>query len=65
MIDFKLEFGIDKDHIILANELIPDNCHLWDIEENNKFNKDRFRFDNNNAAEAYQEIYKRVVGDKK
>jgi phosphoribosylaminoimidazole-succinocarboxamide synthase len=65
LIDFKLEFGIDKDHIILANELIPDNCHLWDIDAHNKFNKERFRFDNNNAAEAYQEIYKRVVGDKK
>ena len=62
LVDFNLEFGMEKEQVLLAKELTPDNCHLWDIDSNEKINKSRFRFDNNNAAEAYQEIYKRIIG---
>ena len=64
LVDFKLEFGMEKEQVLLAKELTPDNCHLWDIDSDEKVNKTRFRFDNNNAAEAYQEIYKRIIGEK-
>ena len=64
LIDFKLEFGrieIDGDiEIILADEISPDNCRLWDIHTNEKMDKDRFRRDLGGLIEAYQEIAKRL-----
>jgi len=64
LIDFKLEFGRhyenDQVRVILADEISPDNCRLWDIKTNEKMDKDRFRRDLGNAAEAYQEVARRL-----
>lgn len=61
LIDFKLEFGRDKDgKIILADEISPDTCRLWDAATGKKLDKDRFRFDLGDVEEAYKEIMKRV-----
>ncbi len=61
LIDFKLEFGRDKDGtIILADEISPDTCRLWDAATGKKLDKDRFRFDLGDVEEAYKEIMERV-----
>ncbi|MBI1328238.1 MAG: phosphoribosylaminoimidazolesuccinocarboxamide synthase [Alphaproteobacteria bacterium] len=65
LVDFKLEFGriFDEDgnvYIILADEISPDNCRLWDIQTGNKMDKDRFRHDMGGVEEAYQEVAKRL-----
>ena len=64
LIDFKLEFGryaIDGTvEIMLADEISPDNCRLWDAETNEKMDKDRFRRDLGGLLEAYQEIARRL-----
>jgi phosphoribosylaminoimidazole-succinocarboxamide synthase len=64
LVDFKLEFGRhwanDEMRIILADEISPDNCRLWDIKTNEKMDKDRFRRDLGNVAEAYQEVARRL-----
>lgn len=60
--DFKLEFGRDSDgRIILADEISPDTCRLWDSATGEKLDKDRFRRDLGGVEEAYAEIMKRVV----
>ena len=64
MIDFKLEFGRDeRDKIVLADEISPDNCRFWDMTTNEKLDKDRFRRDMGGVEEAYQEIMKRLMGE--
>ena len=63
LIDFKLEFGRYKGQIILADEISPDTCRLWDAETNEKLDKDRFRRDLGNVKEAYIEILKRIGGE--
>ena len=64
LVDFKLEFGRhwqgDDMHIILADEISPDSCRLWDAKTNEKTDKDRFRRDPANVAEAYQEVARRL-----
>lgn len=61
LIDFKVEFGRTSDgKIILADEISPDTCRLWDIETNEKLDKDRFRRDLGNVKEAYIEILTRI-----
>lgn len=60
LIDFKLEFGRYKGKIILADEISPDTCRLWEIGTGEKFDKDRFRYDLGNIEEAYQEVLNRV-----
>jgi len=64
LVDFKLEFGrlYDNDdlRIVLADEITPDCCRLWDIETNEKMDKDRFRRDLGKVAEAYQEVARRL-----
>lgn len=60
LIDFKIEFGRFEDKIILADEMSPDTCRLWDLETNEKLDKDRFRRDLGNVVEAYEEIFKRI-----
>jgi len=61
LVDFKLEFGKDKHgNIILADEISPDTCRLWDSETDKKLDKDRFRFDLGEVEEAYQEIKNRL-----
>jgi len=64
LVDFKLEFGRlweEEDvRIILADEISPDNCRLWDAETNERLDKDRFRQDLGNVQEAYQEVARRL-----
>lgn len=64
LIDFKLEFGRleeeDGYQIILADEISPDNCRLWDAKTNEKMDKDRFRRDLGGLVEAYSEIARRL-----
>jgi phosphoribosylaminoimidazole-succinocarboxamide synthase len=64
LVDFKLEFGRlwenDDMRIILADEISPDNCRLWDAKTNEKMDKDRFRRDLGKVEEAYQEVARRL-----
>ena len=64
LVDFKLEFGKlkknGKSQIMLADEISPDTCRLWDIVSNKKLDKDRFRKDLGNVIQAYQEVAKRL-----
>ena len=64
LVDFKLEFGrtnIDgKKEILLADEISPDTCRLWDVVSEKKLDKDRFRKDLGNIIQAYQEVAKRL-----
>ena len=64
LVDFKVEYGRhyenDEMHIILADEISPDNCRLWDLKTNEKLDKDRFRQDLGQVEEAYQEVARRL-----
>lgn len=64
LIDFKVEFGRwfdgEIERIILADEISPDNCRLWDLQTNEILDKDRFRKDLGGVAEAYQEVARRL-----
>ncbi|MCT4619310.1 MAG: phosphoribosylaminoimidazolesuccinocarboxamide synthase [Marinisporobacter sp.] len=60
LIDFKLEFGLFEGKVILADEISPDTCRLWDAETNEKMDKDRFRRDLGNVEETYQAVLKRL-----
>jgi len=60
LIDFKLEFGYYKTSILLADEITPDGCRLWDKRTNKKLDKDRFRHDMGEVEDAYEEINRRV-----
>lgn len=66
LIDLKLEFGrTDDGEILLADEISPDTCRLWDSITNEKLDKDRFGRDLGNMEEAYNEIYNRLLGKKR
>ena len=62
--DFKVEFGrlknSNKNEIILADEISPDSCSLWDMDTEKKLDKDRFRKDLGNLIEAYQDVARRL-----
>ena len=66
LVDFKIEFGRyfsdddDDGVILLADEISPDNCRLWDIKTNNKYDKDLFRQELGGLKEAYQEVAERL-----
>jgi len=64
LVDFKLEFGRlwedDQMRIVLADEISPDSCRLWDMKTNEKMDKDRFRRDLGGIGEAYQEVARRL-----
>ena len=65
LVDFKLEFGRlynehDEMRLVLADEISPDNCRLWDLKTNEKLDKDRFRRDLGRVEEAYQEVARRL-----
>jgi phosphoribosylaminoimidazole-succinocarboxamide synthase len=64
LIDFKLEFGRlweeEEMRIVLADEISPDSCRLWDVVTNEKLDKDRFRRDMGGVEEAYQEVARRL-----
>lgn len=64
LVDFKLEFGrLPSGEIILADEISPDTCRLWDALSGEKLDKDRFRRDLGGVEEAYQEVAKRVLSE--
>lgn len=61
LVDFKLEFGKTSDGtIVLADEISPDTCRLWDVETKRKLDKDRFRQDLGDVEDAYQEVFARL-----
>ncbi len=60
LIDFKIEFGRYHGQIILADEISPDTCRLWDADTNEKLDKDRFRRDMGGVEGAYAEVFKRL-----
>ena len=65
LVDFKLEFGKTSDGtIVLADEIGPDTCRLWDEKTHEKLDKDRFRRDLGGAEEAYEEVMRRLMGDR-
>ncbi|MGI6112739.1 MAG: phosphoribosylaminoimidazolesuccinocarboxamide synthase [Mahellales bacterium] len=64
LIDFKLEFGRFKGQVVLADEISPDTCRFWDSTTGEKLDKDRFRRDLGNVEQAYQEILKRLMGER-
>lgn len=64
LVDFKLEFGRTVDgEIILADEISPDTCRLWDAKTHEKLDKDRFRRDMGKVEEGYQEVCRRLLGE--
>ena len=66
LVDFKIEYGkawnkdIEKNEIVLADEISPDTCRLWDIKTEKKLDKDRFRKDLGNIIQAYQDVARRL-----
>ena len=60
LVDFKLEFGVFHDRIILGDEFSPDGCRLWDKETRKKLDKDRFRQGLGDVVEAYEEVGHRL-----
>ncbi|MDB0440930.1 phosphoribosylaminoimidazolesuccinocarboxamide synthase [Clostridioides difficile] len=61
LVDFKIEFGKDSEgNIILADEVSPDTCRLWDVNTNEKLDKDRFRKDLGDLVEGYMEVLSRM-----
>src|SRR5437016_7479841 len=64
LVDFKLEFGRGAGRkLYLGDEISPDTCRLWDRATREKLDKDRFRRDLGGVEDAYQEVYRRLVGD--
>ncbi|MCH9813596.1 MAG: phosphoribosylaminoimidazolesuccinocarboxamide synthase [Epsilonproteobacteria bacterium] len=64
LVDFKVEFGIDKEgEILLSDEISPDSCRFWDMDSGEKLDKDRFRENLGNVKVAYEEVLKRILGD--
>lgn len=60
LVDFKIEFGLYEGDVILADEISPDTCRLWDADTNEKLDKDRFRRDLGDVEAAYQEVLSRL-----
>ncbi len=60
LVDFKMEFGLYQGQVILADEISPDTCRLWDVTTGRKLDKDRFRQDLGEVEEAYQEVMGRM-----
>ena len=62
LVDFKVEFGIDnKGNILLSDEISPDSCRFWDMDTNEKLDKDRFRQNLGSVKVAYEEVLKRIL----
>lgn len=60
LVDFRIEFGRHRDKILLGDEISPDTCRLWDIESDEKINKDTFRLDSKDPQTVYQQIRSRI-----
>ena len=66
LVDFKLEFGkLPDGTLVLADEISPDTCRLWDVKTHEKLDKDRFRRDMGGVEDAYNEVMRRLIGDQK
>ena len=61
LVDFKIEFGRCGAQIILADEISPDTCRLWDKDTKEKLDKDRFRRDLGKVEQAYEEVWNRIT----
>lgn len=62
LVDFKVEFGVDAEgNILLADEISPDSCRFWDMDTNEKLDKDRFRQGLGSVKVAYEEVLKRIL----
>lgn len=62
LVDFKIEFGTDSEgNILLADEISPDSCRFWDMDTNEKLDKDRFRQGLGDVKVAYEEVLKRIL----
>ena len=62
--DFKIEIGRDGEgKLVVADEISPDSCRLWDAETKKSFDKDNYRFDKGDVLAGYKEIYRRMFGD--
>ncbi len=62
--DFKIEIGRDKDgKLLVADEVSPDSCRLWDAKTKKSLDKDNYRFDKGDVLAGYKEIYRRMFGD--
>ncbi len=60
LVDFKIEFGMHNGQVLLGDEICPDTCRLWDMETDEKMDKDRFRRDMGKVEEAYAEVARRI-----
>ena len=60
LVDFKVEFGVYKDKILLADEFTPDGCRLWDVNTLKKMDKDRFRQGLGDVVESYHQVAERL-----
>jgi phosphoribosylaminoimidazole-succinocarboxamide synthase len=60
LVDFKLEFGVHNNEVLLGDEISPDTCRLWDKETKEKLDKDRFRRDLGKVEDAYNEVLRRL-----
>jgi phosphoribosylaminoimidazole-succinocarboxamide synthase len=62
LVDFKLEFGLWRNEILLGDEISPDTCRFWDKASGKKLDKDRFRFDLGDVEDSYREVFNRICG---
>ncbi|HEY8391564.1 MAG TPA: phosphoribosylaminoimidazolesuccinocarboxamide synthase [Capillibacterium sp.] len=65
LVDYKLEFGLHHGRVLLGDEISPDTCRFWEATTGEKLDKDRFRRDLGGVEEAYQEVYRRLIGGDK
>ncbi len=63
LVDFKLEFGLFGEQVLLGDEISPDTCRFWDAQTHEKMDKDRFRRDMGKVEEAYAEVLRRIEGE--
>ncbi|MGB9792390.1 MAG: phosphoribosylaminoimidazolesuccinocarboxamide synthase, partial [Thermacetogeniaceae bacterium] len=62
LVDFKLEFGLHRGEVLLADEISPDTCRFWDRDTKERLDKDRFRRDLGDLIPAYEEVWRRLQG---
>ena len=60
LVDYKLEFGLYQNKVVLGDEFTPDGCRLWDIETKESLDKDRFRQDLGGVIESYEQVANRL-----
>jgi phosphoribosylaminoimidazole-succinocarboxamide synthase len=61
LVDFKIELGLDhQSELVIADEITPDSCRLWDVSSGERMDKDRFRRDLGRVKESYEEVWTRL-----